>query len=127
MHSTLTPSTHRASFAIGNEQSAKRVLDVLTESFLEEEAAIAAFEGADGRWHITLHFAEAPDQASMRELINVAAGREIAGDIAFDIVESRDWVKATLDLPHYSLCTTESGLLIVDTQKRVTEDTRLVV
>jgi Rieske Fe-S protein len=34
---------------------------------------------------------------------------------------------ATLDLPHYSLCTTESGLLIVDTQKRVTEDTRLVV
>ena len=97
MHSTLTPSTHRASFAIGNEQSAKRVLDVLTESFLEEEAAIAAFEGADGRWHITLHFAEAPDQASMRELINVAAGREIAGDIAFDIVESRDWVKATLE------------------------------
>ena len=97
MHSTLTPSTHRASFAIGNEQSAKRVLDVLTESFLEEEAAIAAFESADGRWHITLHFAEAPHQASMRELINVAAGREIAGDIAFDIVESRDWVKATLE------------------------------
>ena len=96
MHSTLTPSTHRATFAIGNEQSAKRVLDVLTESFLEEEAAIAAFEGADGRWHITIHFAEAPDQASIRELVS-AAGDEITGDIAFDIVEARDWVKATLE------------------------------
>ncbi len=34
---------------------------------------------------------------------------------------------ATIDLPHYSLCTTESGLLIVDTAQRVTSDTRLVV
>ena len=34
---------------------------------------------------------------------------------------------ATIDLPHYELCTTESGLLIVDTNKLVTEDTRLVV
>jgi len=34
---------------------------------------------------------------------------------------------ATLDLPHYELCTTDSGLLVVDTSKRVTEDTRLVV
>lgn len=34
---------------------------------------------------------------------------------------------ATADLPHYSLCATESGLLVVDTSKRVTADTRLVV
>jgi Rieske Fe-S protein len=34
---------------------------------------------------------------------------------------------ATTDLPHYELCTTESGLLIVDTSKKVTEDTRLLV
>ena len=31
------------------------------------------------------------------------------------------------DLPHFSLCTTESGILIVDTAKRVTLDTRLIV
>jgi ribosomal protein L11 methyltransferase len=96
MHLTLTPSTHRASFAIGDEQSAKRVVDLLTESFFDGQAVIAAFEDPGGRWHVTMHFAEAPDQESIRELVSLAAG-EIAGDIAFDIVEARDWVKATLD------------------------------
>ena len=32
MISTLTPSTRRASFAIGNEQAAKHVVDLLNES-----------------------------------------------------------------------------------------------
>ncbi len=97
MTSALTPSTHRASFAIGNEHVAKRVVDLLTESFFEGQAAIAAFEGPGGRWDITVHFAEAPDQTSIRELVGLAAGGEIAGDIAFDIVEAKDWVKATLE------------------------------
>jgi ribosomal protein L11 methyltransferase len=93
---TLTPSTHRASFAIGDEIVAKRVVDLLTESFFEGQAAIAAFEGPGGRWDITVHFAEAPDQVSIRELVGLAAGGEAARDIAFDIVEAKDWVKATL-------------------------------
>jgi ribosomal protein L11 methyltransferase len=97
MTSTLTPATTRASFAIGSEQTAKRVVDLLTESFFEGQAAIAAFEGAGGRWDITVHFAEPPDQASIRELVRLAAGDEVAGDIAFDTVEAKDWVKATLE------------------------------
>ncbi len=97
MTSTLTPATHRASFAIGDEHTAKRVVDLLTESFFEGQAAIAAFEGAGGRWDITVHFAEAPDQVSIRELVAVAAGDEIAVSIAFDTVEAKDWVKATLE------------------------------
>lgn len=97
MTSTLTPATTRASFAIGTEQTAKRVVDLLTESFFEGQAAIAAFEGAGGRWDITVHFAEPPDQASIRELVRLAAGDEVAGDIAFDTVEAKDWVKATLE------------------------------
>jgi ribosomal protein L11 methyltransferase len=97
MTSTLTPSTHRASFVIGNEQTAKRVVDLLTESFFEGQAAIAAFEGPGGRWGVTVHFAEAPDQASIRELVGIAAGHEVAQDITFDTVEVKDWVKATLE------------------------------
>ena len=93
----LTPSTSRASFAIGNEQTAKRVVDLLNESFFEGQAAIAAFEGPGGRWSITVHFAEPPDQVSIRELVGIAAGDEIAQAIAFDIVEAKDWVKATLE------------------------------
>jgi ribosomal protein L11 methyltransferase len=97
MTSTITPSTTRASFAIGNEQTAKRVVDLLTESFFEGQAAIAAFEGPGGRWDVIVHFAEAPDQTSIRELVGVAAGDEVAHDISFDTVEARDWVKATLE------------------------------
>ena len=97
MTSTITPNTTRASFAIGNEQTAKRVVDLLTESFFEGQAAIAAFEGPGGRWDITVHFADAPDQASIRELVGIAAGDEVARDIAFDSVEAKDWVKATLE------------------------------
>jgi ribosomal protein L11 methyltransferase len=94
---TITPSTHRASFAIGNERTAKRVVDLLTESFFEGQAAIAAFEGPHGRWDVTVHFAEAPDQTSISELVGVAAGDEAAGKITFDTVEAKDWVKATLE------------------------------
>jgi ribosomal protein L11 methyltransferase len=97
MTSTLTQNTHRASFAIGSEQTAKRVVDLLTESFFEGQAAIAAFEGPGGRWDITVHFAQAPDQASIRELVAIAAGGEVARDISFDTVEAKDWVKATLE------------------------------
>ena len=97
MTSTLTPATHRASFAIGSEQTAKRVVDLLTESFFEGQAAIAAFERPDGRWDITVHFAEPPDQNSIREFVGIAAGDDAARDIAFDTIEAKDWVKATLD------------------------------
>jgi ribosomal protein L11 methyltransferase len=44
-----------------------------------------------------MHFAEAPDEASVRELVAVAAGCKPAEDITFDTVEAKDWVKATLE------------------------------
>lgn len=94
---TVTPATHRASFSIGDEQAAKRVVDVLTEVFFDGEAAVAAFERPDGRWDVTVHFAEVPDQALLRELVTNAATSEIAGTLAFDTVEAKDWVKASLE------------------------------
>ena len=97
MSSTLTPATHRASFAIGDEGAAKRVVDLLTEILFEDQAAFAAFERPDGRWDVTVHFAEAPDQALVRELVGNAAGEDIAENIAFDTVEAKDWVKASLE------------------------------
>jgi ribosomal protein L11 methyltransferase len=88
---------HRASFAIGEEAAAKRVVDVLTEIFFEGQASIAAFERTEGRWDVAMHFADAPDQALVRELVLTAAGPEIAQAIQFDTVEPKDWVKASLD------------------------------
>ena len=93
----VTPATHRASFAIGDEAAAKRVVDVLTEIFFEGEAAVAAFEGPDGRWDVTVNFADAPDQDWLRELVSNAASADIAATLAFEQVEAKDWVKASLE------------------------------
>ncbi|MGA7073334.1 50S ribosomal protein L11 methyltransferase [Bradyrhizobium sp.] len=97
MTTTLTPLTHRATFAIGDEQTARRVSDRLTESLDEGEAAVAAFEGTTGHWAIAVHFADAPDQDAIRSLVALAAGEEAAHAVQFDTVEAKDWVKATLD------------------------------
>jgi ribosomal protein L11 methyltransferase len=93
----MSPATHRANLAIGDEASAKRVVDVLAEIFLEGEAAVAAFERPDGRWDVTVHFADAPDRALLREAVANAAGPRIAEGIAFDTIEAKDWVKASLE------------------------------
>ena len=93
----LTSATHRASFTLSDEHAAKQAVDVLTEIFFEGEAAIAAFERPDGRWDVTVHFADAPDQALVRQAVSNAAGADVAGTIAFDTVEARDWVKASLE------------------------------
>ena len=73
---TSIAPTHRVSFFIGDEHNAKSVVDALTEIFFEGQAVIAAFERPDGRWDVTAHFAEAPDQALVRELVTKAAGAE---------------------------------------------------
>lgn len=94
----MPPSpTYRASFSIGDEAAAKRVVDVLTEIFFDGDAAVAAFEQPDGRWDVTLHFADAPDQALLREIVATNASSAIAATLAFDTVEAKDWVKASLE------------------------------
>ncbi|WJR76991.1 50S ribosomal protein L11 methyltransferase [Bradyrhizobium sp. NP1] len=90
-------STHRVWFAIGDEAAARRAVDVLTEILFEGDAAVGGFEQPDGRWAVAVHFAEAPDQTLVRELVEGAAGAEVAREIRFDTVEARDWVKASLD------------------------------
>jgi ribosomal protein L11 methyltransferase len=112
MTSTLTPQTHRATLAIGDEANARRVLDLLTESLSDGEAAIAAFEGPTGRWDITVHFAEAPDEQAIRGLVASAAGEEAARAVKFDAVAPKDWVKATLD----ELVPVQAGRFVVHGQ-----------
>jgi ribosomal protein L11 methyltransferase len=97
MTSPITPTTHRATFAIGDERAARRVVDLLNESRDDDQAAVAAFERPDGRWDVSIHFAEAPNEAAIRELIALAAGNDVAHNIAFDTVEAKDWVAASLE------------------------------
>jgi len=97
MTSPKTPYTHCATFAIGDERTARRVVDVLNESLDEDQAAVAAFERPDGRWDVSLDFAEAPNETVIRELVALAAGDEVAQTITFDTVAAKDWVAASLE------------------------------
>lgn len=97
MTSALTPATHKASFTVPDEATARPAVDVLTEVFFDGDAAVAAFERPDGRWDVTVHFADPPDHDLVRDLVGGAAGAEAADSLAFEVVEAKDWVKASLD------------------------------
>jgi len=97
MTSPITPATHLASIAVGDEARARRVVDALTDVFGEAEAVLTAFERPDGRWDVTVHFAASPDQVAVRALVETTVGADIARAIVFDSVEAKDWVKASLD------------------------------
>lgn len=92
-----TQGTSRATFAVGDEFSAKRIVDLLTESFEEGEAAVAAFENPQGRWDVTVHFADPPDEASIRNLVALASDDTVAASVVFDTIEAKDWVKESLE------------------------------
>lgn len=97
MTTPLTPASSSATFAVGAEADARRVVDILEESVDPDDVAVAAFERADGRWDVTLHFAAPPDEAAIRDLVALTAGDRIAQTIAFQAVEAKDWVKASLE------------------------------
>ncbi|MGY3447693.1 50S ribosomal protein L11 methyltransferase [Bradyrhizobium sp. USDA 4353] len=97
MTSTETPATYKATFTVADEATARPAVDVLTEVFFEGDAAVAAFERPDGQWDVTVHFADPPDQALVRELVGGAAGAAVAENLTFEAVEAKDWVKASLD------------------------------
>jgi ribosomal protein L11 methyltransferase len=97
MTSPKPSATYRISLRIGDEGPARRLVDALSELLFESGPAVAAFEAPDGRWVVSVDFAHPPDQAVIGELVNAAAGANIAPTLVCDTVEAKDWVKASLD------------------------------
>jgi ribosomal protein L11 methyltransferase len=77
-----------------DEATAKRLSDLLSESFEDTAAAVAAFEGTDGQWNVEVHFEEPPDEAAVRSLVHDAAGSDLK--LVFETIAARDWVAASL-------------------------------
>lgn len=94
---SMTAAASRATCAVGDERTASRIVDVLTENFDDSHVAIAAFEQPDGRWDVTMYFEQPPDEAAIREMIVLAAGKTVADTVTFDIVEAKDWVRSSLE------------------------------
>ncbi len=98
MNLSNTPPVTQATFAIGDERTASRVVDMLAENYpSHDNVAITAFEASNGRWDVTMHFAEPPDEQAVRAMVALSAGEDAAGTIIFNIVAAQDWVKASLD------------------------------
>ena len=91
------PQAVRAIFSLSDERSARSTADVLSETFDNGESAVAAFENATGGWDVTIHFAEGPDEQAVRDLIALATNADVAAGARFETVETKDWVKASLD------------------------------
>jgi ribosomal protein L11 methyltransferase len=79
-----------------DEATARRVAAYLGESLDTTDVACAAFEGDDGRWHVMIHFRDAPDEARLRNLVGVAAGEPAADALNIESLSAADWVAKSL-------------------------------
>ncbi len=94
---TMTPQSTSATFIVGDERQARRIVDVLEESLDPGEVAVAAFENASGVWEVVLHFPSPPDEDAIRNLVGLAGGDGAAAALSFQTIEAKDWVKASLE------------------------------
>jgi ribosomal protein L11 methyltransferase len=51
-----------------DETTARRIADALSESLDPADTACAAFEQADGRWQVDVHFRAKPKPAALRAI-----------------------------------------------------------
>jgi ribosomal protein L11 methyltransferase len=78
-----------------DEQTARRLADLVAETFAAADVAVSLFEAGDG-WQVAMYFRAPPDDARVRALVAQAAGSEAARKLAFAGVAATDWVRASL-------------------------------
>ena len=84
-----------------DEQSARRVADLFAESFAPDEIAVSLVDSGQGvasgsPWRVTIFFRGHPDEAALRELAAIAAGREAGQALRFETIAAKDWVRESL-------------------------------
>src|SRR5271156_3372289 len=81
---------------ITDEQSARKIVDLIAESFLADETAVSRSEAAPGRWRVTIYCREAPDEDALRALATAAAGPDAGRALSFEKLAAKDWVGESL-------------------------------
>jgi ribosomal protein L11 methyltransferase len=79
-----------------DEATARRITDLVADSFDAETVAAGASEETPGRWRVAIHFREPPNETAVRALVALAAGAEAANALGFARIAARDWVSASL-------------------------------
>lgn len=87
-----------------DEASARRIADIIVETFDPAETAAAAFEqitnpvnGEGAPWIVEAYFGSAPDEANVRTLVAAAVGESAAEGLIFALIEDRDWIASSLE------------------------------
>jgi len=81
---------------ICDESTARRLATYFSECLDPDDTACAAFEGDDGRWQLAIHFRDAPNDAALRALMEIAADGAAAGALTIEPVAAADWVAESL-------------------------------
>jgi ribosomal protein L11 methyltransferase len=79
-----------------SEQPARRVADLIAESFAEEQIAVSLTETKPGAWRVTVYFEIAPDETALRALVKEAAGIEQTQALRFEQLPQKNWVAESL-------------------------------
>ncbi len=79
-----------------DEQTARRIVGLVAESFAAENVAVSQFDAGGGRWQVAIYFGAAPDREAVRAVVASAAGREAAQALTFARVKTPDWVRESL-------------------------------
>ncbi|TAK49034.1 MAG: 50S ribosomal protein L11 methyltransferase [Xanthobacteraceae bacterium] len=92
-----SPPATCANLVLGDERAARRIADLLAESFDADSAAVAVFETAPGRWDLSVYFTQPPDEDAVRGVIALAAGEASAAAVRFSAVAEQDWIRTSLE------------------------------
>ena len=84
--------------------AARKVADIIVETFDPAETAASAFEEppgsaswSGGPWIVEVFFGHAPDESRVRALVAAASDETLAASAEFGEVPKRDWVAASLE------------------------------
>jgi ribosomal protein L11 methyltransferase len=87
-----------------DEAAARRIADIIVETFDPATTAAAAFEEAPDpsdwntdSWIVEAYFGASPDEANVRALVAIVAGDAAARAATFGRVDERDWVAVSLE------------------------------
>jgi len=94
MHESSTTAVARLA---SDGPSARQISETLGELFEPEEVVASAFEEPDGRWSLTLHFRQPPDEAAVRAQVAAVAGATVADTLTFETLAPADWVRLSLE------------------------------
>jgi ribosomal protein L11 methyltransferase len=79
-----------------DERSARRIADLVAESFDGADVATSLADAGRGRWQVAIHFGGAVDREAVRTLAAAAAGPAAAKALRFERVAATDWVRRSL-------------------------------